>query len=321
MSFMTPRLKMAAQTEVTHPTHTSATRPAIGSVAARALLSALRPKQWSKNLIVFVGAAFALKLTDPEVWLPALGAFVAFCLLSSAGYLLNDVLDVEADRQHPLKRSRPLACGAISCRQAVGLAIFLALAALLLGLWVRPAFALVGVGYLILTLVYSAVLKHLVLVDLFAIAGGFVLRVVGGSVAVGVGVSPWLYVCTILAALFLGLAKRRQEIGVLEAAPERHRRNLSEYTTELVDQLMIVVTSATIMAYSLYTFSAPNLPDNNAMMATIPLVLYGLFRYLYLVRVKGLGGSPEDLLLSDRPLLAAALAWALLSAGILYLLR
>jgi len=242
-------------------------------------------------------------------------------LLSSAGYLLNDVLDLEADRQHPLKRSRPLASGAISYRQAVGLAVLLALAALLLAIWVRPAFALVGAGYLILTLLYSAVFKHLVLVDLFAIAGGFVMRVVGGSVAVGVGVSPWLYVCTILAALFLGLAKRRQEIGVLEAAARRHRRNLSEYTTELVDQLMMIVTSATIMAYSLYTFSAPNLPENNAMMATIPLVLYGLFRYLYLVRVKGLGGSPEDLLLSDRPLLAATLAWGLLSAAILYFVR
>lgn len=285
------------------------------------LVAALRPQQWTKNLIVFVGAVFALRLTDRAAVVSALGAFVAFCLLSSAGYLLNDVVDVEADRQHPTKRSRPVACGALGCRQAVALAGLLAVAGLVLGLAVRPGLALVGAGYLALTLVYSLALKHRVLIDLFAIAGGFLLRVVGGSVAVGVGVSPWLYVCTILVALFLGLAKRRQELAVLDHLAGSHRRNLSEYTVELVDQLTNVVTSATVMAYSLYTFSAPNLPENNAMMLTIPVVLYGLFRYLYLVRVKGLGGSPEELLLFDRPLLATAVAWVALSAAVLYLRR
>jgi 4-hydroxybenzoate polyprenyltransferase len=176
-------------------------------------------------------------------------------------------------------------------------------------------------SYLGLTLLYSAWLKHLVLIDLFVIAAGFVLRAVGGAVAVATPVSPWLYVCTILVSLFLGLAKRRQELALLEHQADLHRRNLSEYTVGLLDQLLNIVTAAAIMAYSLYTFSAPNLPTTNAMMLTIPVVLYGLFRYLYLIHVRGLGGNPEDLLLSDRPLLGAAVAWVLLSLVALYILR
>jgi 4-hydroxybenzoate polyprenyltransferase len=312
---------MATQTELTKPTQVPAQDLNARRPAPTLAVAALRPKQWTKNLIVFVGAVFALRLTDPSAMLAGVGAFVVFCLLSSAGYLVNDVLDVEADRQHPVKMARPIACGLIGCRQALGLAAILATVALAIAFALGPTFAAVAAGYVTLTLVYSIALKHLVLVDLFAIAAGFVLRVVGGSVAVGVGVSPWLYVCTILVALFLGLAKRRQELAILETTARSHRRNLSEYTTDLLDQLINIVTSATIMAYSLYTFSAPNLPDNNAMMATIPLVLYGLFRYVYLVRVRGLGGSPEELLLSDRPLLATAIAWAGLSAAVLYVFR
>jgi 4-hydroxybenzoate polyprenyltransferase len=286
-----------------------------------AVVRALRPKQWTKNLIVFVGAVFALRLTDTGAMFTALAAFAVYCLLSSAGYLVNDVLDAEADRQHPLKRWRPVAAGALSARFAVGLAVALVALALVLAATIGPGFLTIAVAYMALSALYSLVLKHLVLVDLFAIAAGFVLRVVAGAVAVGVRVSPWLYVCTILVALFLGLAKRRQELTTLEAAAGGHRRNLSEYTIDLVDQLTNIVTSATIMAYSLYTFSAPNLPRNDAMMITIPVVLYGIFRYLYLVRVKGLGGSPEDVLLADRPLLGTAAAWVVLCAAVLYLLR
>jgi len=286
-----------------------------------AVVRALRSKQWTKNLIVFVGAVFGLRLTDPAVMFTALAAFAAFCCLSSAGYLVNDVLDAEADRQHPIKRGRAVASRAISARFAVGLALALVGLGLLVAATIGPAFIAVAAAYMGLSVLYSLLLKHLVLVDLFAIAAGFVLRVVAGSIAVGVRVSPWLYVCTILMALFLGLAKRRQELAMLEGAAGGHRRNLSEYTVDLVDQLTNIVTSATIMAYSLYTFSAPNVPRNDAMMTTIPLVLYGVFRYLYLVRVKGLGGSPEDVLLGDRPLLGAAAAWVALSATVLYLLH
>jgi 4-hydroxybenzoate polyprenyltransferase len=285
------------------------------------LLVALRPKQWTKNLIVFVGAVFALRLGDPQSVLAASGAFVAFCALSSAGYLINDLLDVEADRTHPTKRRRPIASGAVSGRVAVLTALALALAALIPAGLLLPGFALVAGSYLGLTLLYSVKLKQLVLIDLFVIAGGFVLRAVAGAVAVGARVSPWLYVCTILVSLFLGLAKRRQELALLEGKAGVHRQNLAEYSIELVDQLLNIVAAATIMAYSLYTFSAPNLPSNNAMMVTIPVVLYGLFRYLYLVHQRGQGGSPEELLLSDRPLLATAVAWVGLSVAVLYVFR
>jgi 4-hydroxybenzoate polyprenyltransferase len=286
---------------------------------AAVLLQALRPKQWTKNLIVFVGAIFSLRLTQPDALLGTAAAFVVFCALSSAGYLINDLRDIQADREHPVKRRRPIASGIISPTQALGLAGLLIVLGLALAWLVRPTLVMVAAGYLALTVIYSIALKHMVLVDLFAIAGGFVLRVVGGAVVVGVRVSPWLYVCTILVALFLGLAKRRQELRLLEEAAGSHRRNLSEYTIELVDQLTNIVTSAILMAYSLYTFSAPNLPSNDSMMLTIPLVLYGLFRYIYLVRVRGLGGSPEELLLSDRPLLLTALGWVALCTSLLYI--
>lgn len=295
--------------------------PKPSTLTPRLLARSLRPRQWSKNVIVFIGPVFALQLTDPFTALRASVAFGAFCLLSSAGYLVNDLLDVEADRQHPIKRHRPVASGAMRPRLALSLALGLALAALGLAVWLDRAFAAAALAYLVVTILYSVALKHLVLIDLFVIAAGFVLRAVGGAVVVGVRVSPWLYVCTILAALFLGLGKRRQELAALEATAGRHRRNLSEYSIDLVDQLTTIVTSATVMAYSLYTFSAPNLQRNDLMMVTIPLVVYGLFRYLYLVRVRGHGGSPEELLLTDRPLLATAIAWALLSAAILYLAR
>jgi 4-hydroxybenzoate polyprenyltransferase len=285
------------------------------------LLAALRPKQWTKNLLVFAGAVFALRLGDPPSVLAATGAFMAFCALSSAGYLINDLLDLEADRSHPIKRGRPIASGRVSERAALLLAVLLALAALVPATLLDPSFALVAGSYLVLTLLYSARLKHLVLIDLFVIAAGFVLRAVGGAVVVKAPVSPWLYVCTILVSLFLGLAKRRQELALLEQEADLHRRNLSEYTIGLLDQLLTIVTAAAIIAYSLYTFSAPNLPSNNAMMLTIPVVLYGLFRYLYLIHVRGLGGSPEELLLTDPPLLGTAVAWVLLSMAALYILR
>jgi 4-hydroxybenzoate polyprenyltransferase len=286
-----------------------------------AALRALRSKQWTKNLIVFVGAVFALRLGDPAAILASFAAFLCFCLMSSAGYVVNDVCDVEADRQHPQKRLRPIASGELRRGPASLLAGGLIVLSLLLAASISLKLMVILVAYLALTVAYSAYIKHLVLLDLFAIAGGFVLRVVGGAVAVSVPVSAWLYICTILAALFLGLAKRRQELISLERRAESHRRNLSEYTVELVDQLTIIVVASTIMAYSLYTFSAPNLPRGEAMMTTVPVVIYGLFRYLFLVRVKGQGGSPEELLFTDRPLLIAVLSWGALCVGVLYVVR
>jgi len=297
-----------------------ATTGATPKLSLVALVRSLRPKQWSKNLLVFAGLVFTYNLLNGEMLVRVLGAFITFCALSSAGYLWNDLRDVAADRLHPVKRKRPIASGQVPTGLAAVLAIALGVAGLGLAFVLGPPFALVASLYMLLTISYSIWLKHLVLIDVFAIAAGFVLRAVGGAVVIGVPVSPWLYVCTVLGSLFLALGKRRNELELLEEGAGSHRKNLEQYTLELVDQLILIVASVTIMAYSLYTFTAENLPRDHSMMLTIPLVVYGLFRYLYLVRVRRQGGAPEDLFLTDPGLLGTAVLWALLSVTVLYLL-
>ena len=276
-----------------------AERPISTATRLFAIVRSLRPKQWTKNLLVFAGLVFTYNLLNPGMLSRVVLAFVAFCMLSSAGYIWNDLRDASADRLHPTKRRRPIAAGLVPTWLAATLALALGVAGLLLALSLGTSFMLVASLYMLLTASYSIWLKHLVLIDVFGISAGFVLRAVGGAVVIGVPVSPWLYVCTVLVSLFLGLGKRRNELEVLEAGAAGHRKNLEQYSLELVDQLILIVASVTIMAYSLYTFSAENLPRDHSMMLTIPLVVYGLFRYLYLVRVKGQGGAPEDLLLTD----------------------
>ncbi|MBI4494874.1 MAG: decaprenyl-phosphate phosphoribosyltransferase [Chloroflexi bacterium] len=279
----------------------------------------MRPRQWPKNLLVFVGLLFSLNLTSPTSVAVAVATFVLFCALSSAGYLLNDLADVEADRQHPRKALRPIAAGYLSMPAAGLAAALLAAGGLAAAFLIRLELGAVALLYLLVTLGYSLWLKHLVLIDVFALSAGFVVRAAAGAVAIGVPISPWLYVCTVLGSLFIALGKRRHELVLLEREAFNHRRTLSEYSVELVDQLLIIVSSATIMAYSLYTFSADNLPRYHFMMFTIPFVLYGVFRYLYLIHQKGLGGAPEDLLLGDRPLAIAVVGWGMVSTAILYL--
>lgn len=284
-----------------------------------ALLQALRPKQWTKNLLVFAGLVFAYRLGNDRTLALTVGAFAVFCALSSAGYLWNDIRDLTADRLHPTKKLRPIASGRVPVAVALALAVVLSGAGLAGAFALRPSFGLVALAYLLLTISYSVWLKHLVLIDVFAIAAGFVLRAVGGAVVIGVPVSPWLYVCTVLGSLLLALGKRRHELALLDRAAAGHRKNLGQYTLELVDQLIMIVASATIMAYSLYTFSAETLPADHSMMLTIPLVLYGIFRYLYLLRIKRQGGAPEDMLLADPGLLGTVITWGLLTLAILYL--
>jgi len=285
-----------------------------------AVVRSLRPKQWTKNLLVFAGLVFTYNLLNAGMLTRVILAFVAFCALSSAGYLWNDLRDVAADRLHPTKRRRPIAAGLVQAPLAVALALVLGTAGLLLAWWLGTSFLLVASLYMLLTASYSIWLKHLVLIDVFGISAGFVLRAVGGAVVIGVPVSPWLYVCTVLVSLFLALGKRRNELELLEEGAAGHRKNLEQYSLELVDQLILIVASVTIMASSLYTFSAENLPRDHSMMLTIPLVVYGLFRYLYLVRVKRQGGAPEDLLLKDPGMLATAIIWVGLSVVILYVM-
>jgi 4-hydroxybenzoate polyprenyltransferase len=285
----------------------------------RALLKTMRPKQWTKNVVVFAPLIFDEKLFDPALFARTLLAFALFCLMSSTVYIINDLADIEKDRQHPKKRERPLAAGALSPAVAMAAAGIFILAALPLALWLGGGFSLILFGYLLLNVAYSFYLKNLVIIDVLVIAAGFVLRVAGGVAVVGVErFSPWLYLVITLGALFLGFGKRRHELLLLEDGADAHRAILAEYTVPFLDQLIGLVTSTMVIAYSLYTFSAPNLPDNHAMMLTIPFVLYGLFRYLYLIHVKKEGGAPEELLLSDKPLLATGALWVLAVIAVLY---
>jgi 4-hydroxybenzoate polyprenyltransferase len=285
---------------------------------AVALFQAMRPRQWTKNLLVFAALIFDLQLDEPGRVGVALVAFGCFCLASGGVYLVNDLVDCDADRRHPAKRRRPIASGRLPERVAVMAAVAAFVLAPSIAAVIRPGFGVIIVGYLALMLGYSFWIKHAVILDVFAISGGFVLRAAGGAVALGVPISPWLYVCTVLLALFLGFGKRRNEIRLLENAAGLHRRNLDEYTVGLLDQLIMLTAAATIMSYSLYTFTAPTLPENHAMMLTIPFVLYGIFRYLLLVYVRDEGGAPEQLLLTDRPLLGSVMLWAATAVVILY---
>lgn len=283
-----------------------------------AMVLALRPRQWMKNAVVFAALVFARRVFEPAPFAQAVAAFVFFCAASGAVYLVNDIIDIDQDRLHPRKRRRPIAAGDLPVSLAWALAGVLVTTTLALAYLVRPLLAAVILGYCVVQVAYSLYLKHQVILDVFTIAAGFVLRAVAGAVAIGVPISPWLYVCTALLALFQALAKRRAEIKLLSEAAGAHRRILEDYSTLLLEEMIAVVTSSTVMAYSLYTFSAENLPRNHAMMWTVPFVLYGIFRYLYLVYRKDAGGSPEQILLSDFPLLICLLLWGLTSLAILY---
>ena len=288
------------------------------AVALPAVVRALRPLQWTKNAVVLAALVFDKKIFEVEPVGRSLLAVLVFCALSSGVYLINDVRDAPSDRLHPTKRRRPVASGELAPARAVAIAVGL-FAIGFIGAWLtRPAFLAVAVGYVALMVVYSLGLKRLVILDVFAIATGFVLRAAGGAVALDVAISPWLLVCTMLLALFIGFGKRRHELASLPEAVA-HRANLDAYSVPLLDQLIGIIASATVMAYAFYTFDALTLPRNHAMMLTIPFVAYAIFRYLFLIHRRGLGGSPEALLFADRPLLLAIVGWGLASVAILYL--
>lgn len=288
--------------------------------AALGLLVSLRPGQWTKNLLVFAPLVFAVKLFEGQAVLTSVGAFAIFCALSSAVYLLNDVMDRESDRRHPLKSRRPIAAGEVPVATALGVFAALAAAALAAAFALGQRFGLVAVGYLALQMLYSGPLKHIVIIDVLTIAIGFVLRAVAGAVALQVVISHWLFVCTILLALFIALAKRRHELVLLADDATSHRPILGEYSAYLLDQMIAVVTASTLIAYIFYTIS----PETEQKFGTawlgltIPFPLYGIFRYLYLVHRREGGGSPADLLLNDRPLLACVVFWVAAVVLIVY---
>lgn len=282
-----------------------------------ALLASLRPRQWAKNAVVFAALVFDHQLFHASQFAAVFVAFLCFCLASSTVYLVNDLRDVESDRMHPRKRTRPIPSGELSTRLA-----WLAVGGLLAisvptAIAVRTEFGAVVVGYLLLMALYTFYLKHLVIIDVFTIAGGFVLRAAGGAVALDVPISPWLYVCTVLLALFIGFGKRRHELLLLDSGAGSHRRNLDEYSPQLLDQFIVITAAATVMAYSLYSFASVNLPENHSMMLTIPFVIYAIFRYLFLIHRRDGGGAPE-LLLADGPLLGCIALWGAVAVLILY---
>ena len=278
---------------------------------AHAAFVAMRPRQWTKNLLLFAGIVFAAKLGDPERWVDAVTAFVAYCAASSAAYLLNDVRDVASDRVHPVKRHRPIASGELAARSVLALAAGLALLAVALASTLGPLSLVCLVAFVALQAAYSLWLKAFELVDVLAIAGLFVLRAAAGAIAVDVRISDWLLLCTFLLALFVALGKRRAELG-LEGVNARPA--LTGYSVALVDQLLAIVAAATIAAYTGYTLAAH---DTRWLVTTVPLVVYGLFRYLLLLHRRGLGEEPEALLVEDLPLLATVAVWAAACAVIL----
>jgi 4-hydroxybenzoate polyprenyltransferase len=287
----------------------------------RALLVSLRPHQWTKNLLVVPAAlVFSKHLFEADAALRVGLALVVFCALSGAVYLVNDLADLERDRLHPRKRLRPLASGALSVPVARVAAVLLFVAGLGGGLALGPGFVAVGLAYVVLNLAYSFGLKNVVILDVLAVSLGFVLRAVAGALAIDVHFSSWLLVCTILLALFLSLAKRRHELVLLDASAGDHRRILAEYTPYLLDQMIAVVTASCLTAYAFYTLAPETVEkyQTERLALTIPFVIYGIFRYLYLVHRREEGGSPTDVLLTDRPLLAAAALWAVAVVVIVY---
>ncbi len=282
------------------------------------LVRAMRPLQWTKNLLVFAALIFARDTFHLEPVLQSIVAFVAFCAVSSSVYLVNDVRDRVQDRLHPVKRFRPVATGELETRTALIAAGLLGIAGLIAGAAIGAELTLVLAIYLALMVGYNAGLKHVVVLDVIIIALGFVLRAAGGAIAIDVPISPWLYMCTLVVALLVGFGKRRHELIALQDDAALHRNNLETYTVSMLDQCIAVAAAATILSYSIYTFQAPTLPSNHAMVLTAPIVMYAVFRYLYLIYIRRAGGSPEVMLVKDRPLQLSVIAWVLASVVILY---
>jgi 4-hydroxybenzoate polyprenyltransferase len=283
------------------------------------IFKTMRPKQWTKNVFIFAGLVFDGQLTSIGPFTLTLAGFFLLCFASSTVYIINDIADIEQDRQHPKKKNRPLPSGDLSVPAAMVSAAILGGVTLLISFVLDTVFGTLVLTYLFMNLLYSLRLKHVPIIDVMFIASGFVLRVGAGVSLITVErFSPWLYVCTTLLALFIGFGKRRAELSLLAEKANTHRKVLDGYTIPFLDQLIVIVSASTIMAYSLYTFSAENLPDNHLMMLTIPFVVYGIFRYLYLVQVENAGGAPDEVVISDFPFIVTILCWGLLAVFILY---
>lgn len=277
----------------------------------------LRPKQWIKNLFVYAAALFSGFILRPDYFFTVLAAFIYFCMISSAVYILNDLVDIESDRIHPRKKYRPLAAGTVSLKGAVLLLFILAAAAIGLSFRLSYSFGIIVVLYLLNNLLYSFFVKHVVIIDVMSISLGFLFRVVGGAVVIGVYVSPWLLLCTLMLALFLGFCKRRNELAIIGENDAIHRKILAHYSLSFIDNMLSIITASTVLSYSLYTFLESK---NKYMMVTVLFVLYGIFRYQYLIYNKNQGESPEEIVLTDKPLMINIVLWTLSMVLILYII-
>lgn len=287
----------------------------------RALIKSMRPKQWLKNVFIFAAVVFDQKLGNTQALIATILGFILFCLLSSAVYLLNDIGDIEADRNHPKKRLRPLPAGELPIPVAWAAVVVILLIVFPLSFALSVQFGVVASLYFFLNIAYTKWLKHIPILDVLILASFYVIRVLAGVVLVHVErFSPWLYVVTTMLALYIGLGKRRAELNLLAEDANSHRKVLEGYTIPFLDQLIMIISATTIMAYSLYTFSAPNLPENHAMMLTIPFVVYGIFRYLSLLEIDNRVGEPVEVVLTDRPLQITIVAWAAVILAIFYFL-
>ena len=307
--------------------HSTSPLPMANTV--RALVYATRPKQWTKNLLVYLALFFTVddtwSLSDLTSLMPLLGkttlAFIIFTALSGAVYLVNDIIDAERDRLHRKKRLRPIASGLLSVPLAWGAAAVLMAGGINSAFVLEPFFGLTSVAYTTTMVVYTFLLKRLILLDVASISAGFVLRAVAGAAVLQVPISPWLYICTGLGALFIALSKRRSELALVGDEAAGQRDTLGWYTTGFLDQLISVVATSVVLTYSLYTFTADNLPDNSAMMLTIPFVVYAIFRYMYLVHSRHLGENPEDIIITDVPIIVTVLGWLTTAGTILVICR
>jgi 4-hydroxybenzoate polyprenyltransferase len=280
----------------------------------REIFISMRPKQWYKNLVIFIGIAFSLNLLNPNLWITIVSAFIIFCLLSGSIYLINDVLDKEKDQKHPQKSKRPVPAGELKPLSAVFAGVFLIITALFWSYFINMPFFSISIAFFLLMLVYSVFLKDFIIVDMLVISTGFVLRAIAGALAISVVVSPWLIICTFLLALFLALGKRRHELFLLGEEARIHRQSMDGYSTGMLDQMIIITTSTLIMSYSLYTFFSEHI----LMMLTIPFAFYGIFRYLFLIHSENIGGEPE-MLFKDRGMLLSIILWVLVVLVVLYL--
>lgn len=281
------------------------------------IVRAMRPAQWLKNGVVFAGLVFGGKLLEPTALVSAIAAALLFCLLSGGFYLINDVRDLAGDRLHPVKQRRPVASGQLAPKRASLAGVVLIALSLAISLAMGRAFFFAMASYAVLMVGYNLGLKQVIIIDVLAIATGFVIRAAAGAIAVDVSISPWLLTCTMLLALLIGFGKRRAELITL-VSPARHRQNLEEYSRRMLDQAVAVTAAGTLIAYAVYTFDAESAPPDHRMMLTIPIVAYGIFRYLYLLYDRGEGGAPETLMLTDRGLLASISLWGIVSALLFY---